>query len=53
MPSVNVKFYSKEIIPNKDWIKEGQVKYFDIKTEFFLISQSIDSQNKLQKKYFF
>lgn len=52
MPSVKVKFYSKEIIPNKDWIKEGQVKYFDIKTEFFLISQSIDSQNKLQKKYF-
>ncbi|MDC3091467.1 50S ribosomal protein L11 methyltransferase [Rickettsiales bacterium] len=52
IPFVEVKFYSKEIIPNKDWVKEGQVQNFDIKTEFFLISQNIDFLNKLQKKYF-
>lgn len=49
IPSSKIKYYSREIIQDKDWVLEA--KNENINTEFFLITQNLILTNKTDKKY--
>ena len=51
IPSSKIKFYNKEIIPDKNWVLIGNKENINIKTEFFLITQNLSIVNKSEKKY--